>query len=90
MLRPGDGWVTGRGRSTARTRFFPRRFPAPYRPIVKTRPAFAGCLFRSNAMSKSQHSNKQVKKQAVLNPKEKKAAKQAKKHAQDVVPFITR
>ena len=41
-------------------------------------------------MSKSQHSNKQAKKQPVLNPKEKKAAKQAKKHAQDVAPFITR
>ena len=44
----------------------------------------------SIAMTKSQQSNKQAKKQAVLNPKEKKAAKQAKKHAQDVVPFITR
>jgi len=41
-------------------------------------------------MSKSQQSNKQAKKQPVLNHKEKKAAKQAKKHAQDVVPFITR
>lgn len=38
-------------------------------------------------MSKTQKSNKEVKKQAALNPKEKKAAKMAKKHAGDVVPL---
>ncbi len=32
-------------------------------------------------MSKSQKSNKEVKKQAALSPKEKKAAKAAKKHS---------
>ena len=39
-------------------------------------------------MSKSRQSNKEVKKQPLLNPKEKKAAKSAKKHA--IVPLITR
>jgi hypothetical protein len=39
-------------------------------------------------MSKSQHSNKEAKKPAALTPKEKKAAKQTKKHAKDVVPLI--
>ncbi len=34
--------------------------------------------------------NKEVKKQAALNPKEKKTAKQAKKHASDIVPMIHR
>lgn len=38
-------------------------------------------------MSKSQHSNKEAKKHALLTPKEKKAAKQVKKHAGDVVPL---
>lgn len=40
-------------------------------------------------MGKAKESNKEAKKQAVLTPKEKKAAKQAKKHAVDVVPFVT-
>ena len=41
-------------------------------------------------MSKSQRTNREVKKQAVLTPKEKKAAKKAKKHAGDVVPIIVK
>lgn len=41
-------------------------------------------------MSKAKQSNKEAKKQPALNPKEKKAAKQAKKHASDVVPMIPR
>ncbi|WP_269798999.1 hypothetical protein [Thauera phenolivorans] len=41
-------------------------------------------------MTKPQKSNKEAKKEALLTPKEKKAAKQAKKHANDVVPLITR
>jgi hypothetical protein len=41
-------------------------------------------------MSKSQKSNKETKKQALHSPKEKKAAKQAKKHAGDVVPLVVR
>ena len=41
-------------------------------------------------MTKTQQSNKETKKQPALNHKEKKAAKQAKKHAKDIVPLITR
>ncbi len=41
-------------------------------------------------MSKSQHSNKESKKQAVHTAKEKKAAKQVKKHAGDAVPLIVK
>ena len=37
-------------------------------------------------MSKSKQTKKEVKKQPLLNPKEKKAAKEAKKHA--VTPLI--
>ncbi|MGD9021988.1 MAG: hypothetical protein PVF46_09330 [Lysobacterales bacterium] len=39
-------------------------------------------------MSKSQRSNRETKKEAKLTPKEKKAAKRAKKHAGDAAPFI--
>lgn len=40
-------------------------------------------------MGKQRQSNKEAKKEAVLNPKEKKAAKQAKKHAGDMIqPLI--
>jgi hypothetical protein len=39
-------------------------------------------------MSKFQQSNREAKKQPLLTPKEKKAAKRAKKHSRDVVPFI--
>ena len=41
-------------------------------------------------MTKSQRSNREVKKQAALSPKEKKAAKRLKKHAGDTVPFIVK
>jgi len=41
-------------------------------------------------MSKTQQSNKEAKKQAVLTPKEKKAAKQVKKHAGDSAPLIVK
>lgn len=41
-------------------------------------------------MTKAKQSNKESKKQPLLNPKEKKAAKQAKKHAADVMPIIQR
>ena len=40
-------------------------------------------------MNKIRKSNKETKKQPALDPKEKKAAKQAKKHAGEVVPLIT-
>lgn len=41
-------------------------------------------------MSKSQRSNKELKKPALLSPKEKKAAKLARKHAGDAVPLIVK
>jgi hypothetical protein len=41
-------------------------------------------------MSKHEKSNRESKKQPLLNPKEKKAAKMAKKHAGDHVPLIVR
>lgn len=39
-------------------------------------------------MSKLKHGNKEQKKQSTMTPKEKKAAKHAKKHATDVQPLI--
>lgn len=39
-------------------------------------------------MGKEQHSSKEGKKQPLLSPKEKKQAKQAKKHASDIVPML--
>jgi len=39
---------------------------------------------------KARQSNKEPKKQALLTPKEKKAAKYAKKHASDTVPLLIR
>jgi hypothetical protein len=41
-------------------------------------------------MSKTQHSNREGKKQALLTPKEKKAAKKLKKHANDPTPLIVK
>lgn len=41
-------------------------------------------------MSRNQRSNKEAKKTALLSPKEKKAAKRARKHAGDSAAFITR
>jgi hypothetical protein len=41
-------------------------------------------------MSKSQKSNKEMKKQALLSPKEKKAAKLVRKHAGDATPLVVR
>ncbi len=41
-------------------------------------------------MSKTQRSNREAKKQAVLTPKEKKAAKRAKKESRDITPFIAK
>lgn len=39
-------------------------------------------------MPRSRQSNKEPKKQALLTPKEKKAAKHVRKHASDIVPMI--
>lgn len=41
-------------------------------------------------MGKIRQSNKEAKKQAVLTPKEKKAAKQTGKHAPGIVPVAPR
>lgn len=41
-------------------------------------------------MSKSRKSNKEVKKHPLLTPKEKRTAKQVRKHAGDAVPFIAK
>lgn len=41
-------------------------------------------------MSKIRKGNKESKKPAAHTPKEKKAAKQAKKHASDALPIIPR
>lgn len=41
-------------------------------------------------MGKAQQSNKEQKKQPALTPKEKKSAKQAKKHANDATSLIPR
>lgn len=39
-------------------------------------------------MSKARQSNKEPRKPSAMTPKEKKQAKLARKHAQDVVPLI--
>lgn len=39
-------------------------------------------------MSKARQNNKESRKPPTLSAKEKKMAKQARKHAQDVVPLI--
>jgi hypothetical protein len=41
-------------------------------------------------MSKHEKSNRESKKQPLLTPKEKKAVKQAKKHAGDHQPLIVK
>ena len=41
-------------------------------------------------MSKHERSNRESKKQPLLTPKEKKAAKQTKKRAGDSVPLIAK
>jgi hypothetical protein len=39
-------------------------------------------------MGKLRQSNKEMKKKALLNPKEKKAARQARKHGHDSAPIV--
>lgn len=39
-------------------------------------------------MNKVRKSNKEPRKAPVMTPKEKKAARHARKHAEDVVPFL--
>jgi LDH2 family malate/lactate/ureidoglycolate dehydrogenase len=52
-------------------------------------PAFARA-HQENMMSRVRQSNKELKKQPVMTPKEKKHAKHAKKHASDIMPLISR
>lgn len=40
-------------------------------------------------MSKSFHASRNIKKKPMLSPKEKKIAKQVKKHMHDVQPLVT-
>ncbi len=40
-------------------------------------------------MPKSHHSSRDIKKKPLLTPKEKRMAKQAKKHSHDAQPLIT-
>lgn len=40
-------------------------------------------------MSKSHNSSRNIKKQPLMTPKEKRMAKHAKKHSEDVQPLIT-
>ena len=63
------------------------RLGAGSRPEAHDHP-FTAVPIRCETMSKLQRSNKEGKKQAILTPKEKKAAKQVKKHAGDVAPLI--
>ncbi len=39
-------------------------------------------------MGKMRQNNKEPRKPSAMTPKEKKVAKQARKHAQDVLPLI--
>jgi len=41
-------------------------------------------------MGKTRQGNKEQKKQPLLSPQEKKSAKQAEKHACDIVPPVSR
>jgi len=43
---------------------------------------------RRTTMGKAKETSKEAKKQPAMTPKEKKAAKQAKKHASDSVPMV--
>ena len=69
--------------------FSGKRFLVLHRPILK-RHLHSQVLTRSRIMGKEKQSTKEVKKQPAMTPKEKKAAKQAKKHAPDVIPMTPR
>jgi hypothetical protein len=56
--------------------------------LYSIRTAHSTVLTRSTTMGKIRKDAREAKKQPTLTPKEKKAAKQAKKHASDIVPFI--
>jgi hypothetical protein len=60
------------------------RAPSAYTEVA---PVFAGA-YKEQAMGKLRQSNRETKKQPALSPKEKKAAKQAKKNAPATTPLI--
>jgi hypothetical protein len=82
-------------RSTSRLRMYEAPISSigllspSYRHIVSVHREFVGAV-KECSMTKERQSNKEAKKQALKTPKEKKAAKQAKKHASDIVPIIAR
>ena len=64
----------------------PRGHPTPTRHcLARAGSACAGPTSRAIPMSKEQRSSREDKKKALLTPKEKKAAKKAKKSARDVL-----
>jgi hypothetical protein len=61
-------------------------------PSAYTEPSLgiSQCIPGAKAMSKEKSSKKETKKQPLHTQKEKKAAKQVKKHAGEAVPIIVR
>lgn len=79
-------------RAVAQSGCRPRRFRTGCRSVIGLyweRLALSPVQQRSIAMTKERSSKKEAKKQPVLSPKEKKAAKQVKKHASDNLPLMT-
>jgi len=67
------------------------RMPGEARRSAYTRysPNISSAISRSTIMGKQRESNKEAKKEPLHTAKEKKAAKQAKKHAGDIIqPLI--
>lgn len=80
--QPGSGAARGDSGNAA--------WGALDRPILERRRASAG-EFQEQAMGKLRQSNKEAKKQPLLTPKEKRAAKKARKdEAQGIRPSTTR
>jgi uncharacterized membrane protein len=65
-----------------------RQVVSAYQSAYTESAAASGCAHQEQKMSKEQHGNKEAKKKPLLTPKEKKAAKQAKKHAHDAPVFL--
>ncbi|MGE5385538.1 MAG: hypothetical protein ACM3SV_06585 [Betaproteobacteria bacterium] len=61
-------------------------FPASFPAYTESAPFGAN---RSGIMGKVVKSNKEAKKPSAKTPKEKKAAKQAKKHESEAAPLLT-
>ena len=64
---------------------------SPRGKVAYIEPALHPQTFERNViMGKAKESSKEAKKQPTKTPKEKKAAKQTKKHAGDVMPLVHR